>query len=44
MKIVAMIPARLGSTRVSNKNLRMIDGKPLIAFILEAVIASGMFA
>ena len=43
MKFVAMIPARLGSTRVLNKNLRMIDGKPLIAFILEAVIASEMF-
>ena len=38
-----MIPARLGSTRVSNKNLRMIDGKPLISFILDAVIASGIF-
>ena len=43
MKKVAMIPARMGSKRVPNKNLRMIDGKPLIGFILEAVIASGKF-
>ena len=43
MKSVAMIPVRLGSTRCPNKNLRMIDGKPLVGFILEAVIASGMF-
>ncbi len=31
-----MIPARLGSTRVFNKNLRLIDGKPLIQYILAA--------
>jgi CMP-N-acetylneuraminic acid synthetase/mannose-6-phosphate isomerase-like protein (cupin superfamily) len=43
MKSVAMIPVRLGSTRCPNKNLRMIDGKPLVAFILETVIASGVF-
>jgi CMP-N,N'-diacetyllegionaminic acid synthase len=36
-KIVAMIPARIGSKRVVKKNLRLIDGKPLIAYILETV-------
>ncbi len=35
MKIVAMIPARLGSTRVKNKNLRLINKKPLIQYTLE---------
>jgi CMP-N-acetylneuraminic acid synthetase/quercetin dioxygenase-like cupin family protein len=31
-----MIPARLGSTRVKNKNLRLIDNKPLIQFIIDS--------
>jgi CMP-N,N'-diacetyllegionaminic acid synthase len=43
MKKVAMIPARLGSKRVPKKNLRLIDGKPLIAYIIEAAKASGAF-
>ncbi len=30
-----MIPARLGSTRVKNKNLRLIDQKPLIQYIID---------
>lgn len=36
MRIVGMIPARLGSTRVINKNLRMLDQKPLVRHILDA--------
>jgi len=36
MKIVGMIPVRLGSTRVKNKNLRLIDGKPLVQYIVDA--------
>ena len=36
MKIIAMIPARLGSTRVKNKNLRLIDGIPLIQYAVNA--------
>ena len=43
MKKYAMIPARLGSKRVPNKNLRMIDGKPLICYILDTVIESKKF-
>ena len=31
-----MIPARMGSKRVKNKNLRMIDGIPLIQYIVNA--------
>ena len=31
-----MIPARLGSTRVKNKNLRLINGKPLIQYIIDS--------
>ena len=29
-KIVAMIPARMGSERLKEKNLALIDGKPMI--------------
>ena len=36
MKIIGMIPARAGSKRVKNKNLRILDGKPLIEHIIEA--------
>jgi len=36
MKIIAMIPARLGSTRVKNKNLRLINNKPLIQYIIDS--------
>ena len=38
MKIVAMMPARLGSTRVKNKNLRLINKKPLIQYIIDTAI------
>lgn len=43
MKNVAMIPVRMGSKRVPNKNLRMIDGRPLVWYIANAVIQSGQF-
>jgi len=36
MKIVAEIPARYGSKRVKNKNLRLLNGKPLISYAIEA--------
>ena len=37
MKVVCMIPARLGSKRIIKKNLRLINGKPLISYIIETV-------
>ena len=37
MRIVAMVPARLGSKRIKKKNLRLIDGKPLIGNILDTL-------
>lgn len=37
MKVIGMIPARLGSKRVPKKNLRIIDGKPLIMYVIETV-------
>ncbi len=36
MKIIGMIPARLGSTRVKNKNLRLMDKLPLIQYVVES--------
>lgn len=35
-KFVALIPARGGSKGVPRKNLRQIDGKPLVAYTIEA--------
>jgi len=36
LKILALIPARGGSKRVKNKNIRQLGGKPLIAYTIEA--------
>ena len=36
MKILGFIPARAGSERVPNKNIRPLNGKPLIAYTIEA--------
>src|SRR3989337_2094265 len=36
MKILAFIPARAGSKRVPNKNIKPLNGKPLIAYTIEA--------
>lgn len=43
MKIVAMIPARLGSKRVKSKNLRLLDGKPLVCHVADKAKAAGVF-
>ncbi len=34
-KILALIPARSGSKSVVNKNIRLINGKPMIAYSIE---------
>ena len=36
MKIIAEIPARFGSKRVKQKNLRALNGKPLILYAIDA--------
>ena len=36
MRIVGEIPARAGSKRVPKKNLRLLEGKPLISYAIEA--------
>lgn len=41
MKILAFIPARAGSKRIPNKNIKLLNGKPLIAYTIEAARRSG---
>ena len=36
-QILAIIPARLGSKRIPKKNIRMLCGKPLIVYTIDAV-------
>ncbi len=43
MKKVAMIPARLGSKRIKKKNIRLLNGIPLISYIIRATIQSECF-
>ncbi len=40
---VAIIPARGGSKRIPRKNIREFCGKPMIAWSIEAALASGCF-
>lgn len=42
-KSIAIIPARGGSQRVPNKNIIDFFGRPMIAYTIEAAIASGKF-
>lgn len=43
MKKIAIITARSGSKGLPNKNVLLVDGKPLMAFSIEAAIESGVF-
>ena len=42
-KTVAFIPARSGSKRVPNKNIRLLGGHPMLAYTICAAIDSGVF-
>jgi len=44
MKAVAIIPARLESTRLPRKMLRLIGGRPLVGSVYEAVRSSPLLA
>ena len=37
---LGIIPARKGSKRLPNKNITMLNGKPLIAWSIEAALAA----
>ena len=43
MKNIAIIPARSGSKGLRDKNIKLLDGKPLMAYTIEAAKASGQF-
>jgi N-acylneuraminate cytidylyltransferase len=40
---IAIIPARGGSKRIPRKNIKAFHGKPMIAYSIEAAVASGCF-
>lgn len=40
---LAVVPARSGSKRIPGKNVRDFCGKPMIAWSIEAAVASGVF-
>jgi pseudaminic acid cytidylyltransferase len=43
MSIVALIPARAGSKRIPDKNIKPFAGQPVIAYSIKAAAASGLF-
>ena len=43
MRSIAIIPARSGSKGLPDKNIRPLNGKPLLAYSIEAALASGLF-
>lgn len=42
-KMIAMIPARLGSKRIPKKNIRYMGDKPLIQYPIDLSLRSGLF-
>ena len=43
MKILCVIPARVGSKGIEKKNIRKINNKPLIAYTIESTLSSKLF-
>ena len=44
MKIIALIPARSGSKRVKDKNIRLLGGIPLLNYSIRAAHDCGLKA
>lgn len=42
--VIALIPARSGSKRVPDKNIRLLSGHPLLAYTIRAALDSGIFS
>lgn len=43
MKRIAYIPARSGSKGIPKKNIRLLCGKPLLGWMVEAALKTGLF-
>ncbi|WP_182199779.1 cytidylyltransferase domain-containing protein [Paraliobacillus salinarum] len=43
MSNIAIIPARSGSKGLQDKNIKLLNGKPLIAYTIESAISSQLF-
>lgn len=43
MRVLGLIPARAGSKRVPDKNIRPLGGHPLLAYSIRSAIDSGVF-
>ena len=43
MKNIAIIPARSGSKGLPDKNIKILNGVPLIAYSIKAALDSGVF-
>ena len=43
MRKVALIPILLGSTRIPDKNLLMVDGYPMVYYVTRACKEAGIF-
>lgn len=43
-RVIAVIPARGGSVSVPRKNIKMLQGRPLIDWVIQAAEYSGIFA
>ena len=43
MTVIAMLPARIGSTRLKKKNLALVDGEPMIGRVIRATIEAACF-
>jgi len=43
MKSICIIPARGGSKRIKNKNIKIFFGKPLIYYSIKAPVKSNLF-
>jgi 3-deoxy-manno-octulosonate cytidylyltransferase (CMP-KDO synthetase) len=42
VRIAGVIPARLSSTRLSRKVLRIVAGRPMVEWVWRAAVASGL--
>ncbi|WMN48316.1 cytidyltransferase [Vibrio alginolyticus] len=42
MKTIAIIPARAGSKGIPNKNIRLLNGRPLIYYVVNNALSSGL--